>query len=172
MILRPDHTKALEGRIRRPEAASELVTLVIERNEVSEGSLAQDEIREFEVEVADCLPRSGAQWLQIYLGSVKAIYAIQVLDTVYTDNGWEIFESLKAAFWNDAGGIFQADLEGFSNEEGYIILWQFSDDVTGDWWMAVMENGNWQKFKMDLGNMTHRLAFQAGQIPEGVERAN
>src|SRR5689334_7506617 len=33
MILRPDRTEAAERRLLRPKAASELVTLVIERNE-------------------------------------------------------------------------------------------------------------------------------------------
>src|SRR5262249_39636205 len=33
VILGPDHTKARERRVRRPDAAGELITLVIERNE-------------------------------------------------------------------------------------------------------------------------------------------
>ena len=60
---------------------------------------------------------------------------------------------------------------GFSNEDGYHVLWQFSDDVDGDWWMAVLQDGAWQRFKMDLGNESQRLAFKKGEVPDGVERA-
>ena len=85
--------------------------------------------------------------------------------------GWEILGSAKEAVLSSVGGVVQADNEGFSNEEGYHILWQFSDDVSGEWWMAVLNDGQWQKFKMDLGNPAHRAAFTAGEIPMGVERA-
>jgi hypothetical protein len=144
---------------------------VLERNLVFEGSLAQDEIAEFEADVAGCLPKSGAEWLRAYLPSVRTIYAFQLLDTLDRDNGWTVLHETKTALWNAVGGIFQADGEGFSNEEGYHILWQFSDQVEGDWWVAVLRDGAWQKFKIDLGNLSHREAFTRGQVAVGVERA-
>lgn len=149
--------------------ASEVVCTV-ERNAVSIGSLAEEEIEEFRAEIAGCLPTSGASWLQAYLATVRTIYAFQLLDGTYSANGWEILDSIKAAVLNSVGGISQADNEGFSNEEGYQVLWQFSDDVSGDWWMAVLNDGHWQKFKMDLGNEMHRLAFKNGDIPDEAER--
>ena len=142
----------------------------IERNVISAGSLGEEEIVEFQDEAAGCLPGSAAIWLESYLRSVRTIYAFQVLSGTYSENGWEIFGSVKEAVHSSVGGIMQADNEGFSNEEGYHILWQFSDDVSGDWWMAVLKDGRWEKFKMDLSNRTHRTAFMAGDIPNGVER--
>lgn len=142
----------------------------IERNEVAAGSLAEEELVEFRAETAACLPSSAAIWLESYLKSVRTIYAFQVLSGTYAENGWNILGSVKEAVLGAVGGIVQADNEGFSNEEGYHILWQFSDDVSGDWWMAVLKDGQWKKFKMDLASQAHRAAFMAGEIPAGVER--
>ena len=140
---------------------------VVERNVVSAGSLAEEEVGEFKEEISDCLPSSAVSWLLSYLSAIRTIYAIQVLQGAYKEHGWEIIGSINKAIWNSAGGILQADNEGFSNEEGHHILWQFSDNVSGEWWMAVLKDERWHKFKMDLGNTEHRAAFQRGQIPEG-----
>lgn len=142
----------------------------IERSEVSPGSLAEEEIGEFQTEIADCFPKSAANWLLSYLKSVRTIYAFRILSGTYAENGWEILGAVKGAVWRSVGGIIQADNEGFSNEDGYHILWQFSDDVEGPWWMAILKDGRWENFKMDLGNPTHRAAFTAGKIPTGAER--
>ena len=57
----------------------------------------------------------------------------------YKNDGWTIVRlHFKDALFGTAGGIMQADNEGFSNEDGYHILWQFDDDVTGDWWLRVL----------------------------------
>jgi hypothetical protein len=93
------------------------------------------------------------------------------LDPIYSGNGWEVLGAVKNTIWAAAGGVIQADGEGFSNEDGYHILWQFPDDVTGDWWMAVLKDGEWEAFQMDLGNPAHRAAFKAGRIPNGVRLA-
>jgi hypothetical protein len=66
------------------------------------------------------------------------------------------------------GGIIQADSEGFSNEAGFQILWQFSRSAKGPWWMAVMKNGEWVTFQMELGNRKHREAFCRGEVPQGI----
>ncbi|HSE26404.1 MAG TPA: hypothetical protein VLB68_32350, partial [Pyrinomonadaceae bacterium] len=65
--------------------------------------------------------------------------------------------------------ILQADNEGFSNEEGYHILWQFNDSVNGTWWMAVMKGDQWKPFQMDLGDHKQRESFFKGQIPKGAK---
>ena len=144
----------------------------IDRNVVSGGTLAQEELAEFQSEVATCFPTSAAGWLKSYLESVRTIYALQILSGTEAGNGWEILDAVKDAILREAGGIVQADGEGFSNEDGYHILWQFSDSVTGHWWMAVLKEGIWARFKMDLGSQTHRAAFLAGEIPAGAERAS
>lgn len=137
----------------------------------ADDDLLAEEIQEFRDEIADCKPQSGALWLKDYLQRIRAIYALQVLDGVNAADGWAIFGALKAAIWQRTGGIFQADGEGFSNPEGYHILWQFSETVSGNWWMGVLENGAWVHFEMDLGNPKHREAFLRGEVPKGVARA-
>ena len=141
----------------------------IERNPVIPGALGAEEVAEMVDEVSRCAPASAADWLKAYLSSVKTIYAFEVLSAADEDDGWKAIRVAMAACQDHAGGIRQTDGEGFSNEAGFHILWQFSEDVTGLWWMAVLdENGKWITFQMDLGNRKHRQAFKAGRIPDGV----
>ena len=141
----------------------------IERNVVKEGSLATAELAEFAAEVVDFKPASAAQWLVEYFPRVKCIYAFQVLSGAYQENGWETLDVVRSCIWSAAPSILQADNEGFSNEDGYHILWQFEDPVDGEWWMAVLQAGEWKRFEIDLGNHEHRESFFAGAIPDGVE---
>src|SRR5687768_6608495 len=141
----------------------------IERNLVEEGSLGSDELAEFAEEVAECKPVNAAQWLLEYFHRIRCIYAFQVLSGTDHLNGWEILEAVKNRIRTAAPSILQADNEGFSNEEGYHILWQFSDSVDGDWWMAALQDGRWKRFEMDLGNPKHRESFFQGQIPDGAK---
>jgi hypothetical protein len=83
-------------------------------------------------------------------------------------NGWEILGAVKDRIWSFAPSIMQADREGFSNEDGYHILWQFSESVDGAWWMGVLRDNKWVHFQMDLGDRKHREAFFRGEIPDGV----
>src|SRR4051812_33070119 len=100
----------------------------VERNPVIEGELGKDELEEFKEEIEDCRPTSAVHWLTSYFDKVKVIYAFQILNAAFADDNFEIISSIKTKIWNRTGGILQADHEGFSNDEGYHILWQFSDD--------------------------------------------
>ena len=144
---------------------------LIERNPVEDGSLGSEELGEFADEVGLCSPASAAKWLLEYFNGVRCIYAFQVLSDSDHKNGWEILGAVKNGIWSFAPSILQADNEGFSNEDGYHILWQFRDSVDGPWWMGVLEDGDWKHFRMDLGNREHRTKFQQGRVPEGVELA-
>jgi hypothetical protein len=141
---------------------------VIERNPVFEGSLGEDEIAEFLEETRDCKPESGVAWLQEYLSSVKTIYAFQHLQGADSEEGLAALHGLRSALWERGEAIIQADLEGFTNEEGYHIVWQFSDTVSGSWNMAVLQEGSWRNFSMDLGDPEHREAFMAGEVPSDL----
>jgi hypothetical protein len=127
---------------------------LVERNIIGPGSMGSEELSEFSSEVADCKPANAATWLREYFARVRCIYAFQLLSGTDYKNGWE---------------ILQADNEGFSNEDGYHILWQFSDSVKGDWWMGVLQDGHWRHFQMDLGNLEQREAFLNGQVPNGAK---
>ena len=113
---------------------------VIERNSVGD-PMGAEELQEFRHEIADCMPRAAATWLDHYLSRVRTIHAFQVLAGTKVEKGWDILGSLKTALWQKTGGIIQADREGFTNEDGYHILWQFPEQVAGKWWMAVLEAG-------------------------------
>lgn len=163
-----DETKWRQMILAHPEGKD---IAVVECDLVEKGSLAEEEIGELLEEIAEAQPASAAAWLQAYLPKVKAIYAIQVVAGANEGEGWDVVDTIRNALLAHVGGIIQADNEGFSNEEGYHILWQFDEDVEGAWWMAVLKNGKWVKFEMDLGDPDHRAAFQAGEVPAGVEVA-
>jgi hypothetical protein len=174
-----DHPKATLWLRKGTEADWETLCLrhpngtdiaLIERNAVSD-EVGREELQEFRHEIADCVPASAATWLDHFLSRVRVIHAFQVLPGTREKSGWDILGTLKNALWSRTGGIIQADREGFTNEHGFHILWQFSDSVSGPWWMGVLEGGRWAHFQMDLGNADHRKAFMAGAVPEGVRRA-
>src|SRR5215467_4080475 len=117
---------------------------VIERNPVRPGQLGAHEIAEFIEDVADLEPESAARWLENYLPTVKVIYCFQLLSGTETGRGWDAVHAIQGKLWERLGGIMQAGDEGFSNREGYHIVWQFRDDVTGPWNMAVLDqDGTW-----------------------------
>lgn len=131
-------------------------------------SLLREEMAEFVDEIQEEKPASAVQWLSKYLEKVKSIYAFRILGGESVD--WDIVGAVKEVVFSWAGGIIQGDGEGFSNEDGYHILWQFSPDVTGEWLMAVLDaNGRWTTYTMDLGNAEHREAFFRGEVPKGVK---
>ncbi len=141
---------------------------VIERNPVYDGSVGQDEIADFLEELEDAKPENNVEWLAEYLEEVKTIYAFQHLQGAETVEGSNALHALRTALWERGEAIQQADLEGFTNEEGYHIVWQFSDTVSGPWNMAVLQDGTWLHFTMDLGDPDHRAAFLAGEAPSDV----
>jgi hypothetical protein len=76
---------------------------------------------------------------------------------------------VRELIWARGDAILQADREGFTNEDGFHIVWQFSDTASGPWWMAVREGDSWISFQIDLGRADHRAAFLAGRIPRDVK---
>lgn len=151
------------------ESGDEIAT--IEKNPVVPDALGDEEIQELIDEVSLHLPQSAASWLREYLPTVKVIYCFSVLNGTEVNDGWSRLQDVYYEIWSKAGGILQADGEGFSNEEGFHILWQFGDTVTGLWNMAVLtEGGNWQSFEMQLDNKSHRDAFCRGEVPVGARK--
>ncbi len=146
----------------------EVEIALLQRDPVADGSVGQDEIADFLEDLKECKPESGVAWLDNYLASVKTIYAFQHLQGADSEEGSAALHGLRSALWERGNSIIQADLEGFTNEEGFHIVWQFSDTVSGAWNMGVLKDGNWHHFKMDLGDPEHRAAFMAGEVPSDV----
>lgn len=142
----------------------------IEKNPVMEGELGFDEIKEFIDEVSYYRPPSAAAWLKNYLPGVKVIYSFQLLFGTDIDDGFSLMHKVYGLVWKYAGGILQADQEGFSNEVGHHILWQFSDEVEGSLNVGVLGlDGRWMNFEMDLGDQAQREAFWRGEVPTGAK---
>lgn len=139
--------------------------------ERSDEELLREEVEEFHAELAWALPANAAAWVAEYLGAARLLVSCQFLAAASEDAYASVPAEALWAIRNRLGdGILQADHEGFSNREGYLVVWQFSDGVEGDWNMAVMDGrGGWLSFTMDLGNEEHRRAFRAGKIPRGVK---
>jgi len=141
----------------------------IERNKVVDSELGKEELEEFREEIKDYKPNSAVKWLDKFFDKVKVIYAFQLLNAAFEDNNFSIISAIRSIIWTKTGGILQADNEGFSNEDGYHILWQFTDDVTGDWKMSVKNFlGQWNNFTMNLGDRQQREEFWQGKVPKGA----
>jgi hypothetical protein len=144
---------------------------LIERNPIEEGSLGESELQDFEDDLEGTLPESSVVWLRQFFPRVRRIYAFQHLSGSHSDEGFAALQSVRTSIWAQAPAILQADCEGFSNEGGYHITWEFSDSVTGNWWMGLLRDGKWVHFQMDLGSPAHRQTFKRGLVPEGVKLA-
>lgn len=149
-------------------SVDEVEVAVIEREPVYDGSTGQDEIADFLEDILDCKPDSGVRWLNEYLPDVKTVYSFQHLQGAEMEDGGNALHALRAALWERGDAIIQADNEGFTNEEGFHIVWQFSDSVSGPWNMGVYKDDLWHHFKMDLGAPDHRAAFLAGEVPDDL----
>ena len=158
------------GVMRVSDASGELIA-EIERNRVAPGEFGEQELAEFRELIQGEEPLSAVQWLTDYFERVVVIYAFRILDAAYKDNNYEIIIALRSAIWEQTGGLLQSDGEGFSNEGGYHILWQWDESVSGDRYCAVLdEEGEWQRFRMDLGDHFQRMAFRAGLVPQMAVR--
>jgi hypothetical protein len=146
----------------------EVEVAVIERHPVLDGSAGQDEIADFIEETQDAKPESGVAWLHEYLASVKTVYTFQHLLGDAFEEGSNALHALRTRLWERGEAILQADGEGFTNEEGYHIVWQFSDSISGPWNMGLLQDGVWRHFTMDLGDPDHRAAFLEGSVPEDL----
>lgn len=144
---------------------------IVERNPVFEDSLGQGEIAEFLEDLEDAKPENNVAWLTEYLEEIKTIYAFQHLQGSDTVDGSNALHAVRTALMERGEAIIQADLEGFTNEEGFHIVWQFSDSVSGPWNMAVLQDDSWLHFTMDLGDPDHRAAFLNGEAPSDVATA-
>lgn len=143
----------------------EIEVAMLERNPVMDGSMGQDQIADFLEDLVDCKPNSAVQWLEDYLLSVKTVYAFQHLQGAELVDGGNALHALRSLLWERGDAIIQADGEGFTNEEGFHIVWQFSDSVSGPWNMGVLQDGAWHHFTMELGDPDHRAAFLKGTVP-------
>jgi hypothetical protein len=144
----------------------------IERAVLERDPIAAAEIEEFRDEVLlDAAPASGAAWVRRYLSSARAVYACQFLPAAFEPRHGDVPAGVLQALKHRLGGIVQADHEGFTNEDGYTVAWDFSDSASGTWQLAVLdERVGWVPFEMELSDPTGRTAFLEGRVPPGARR--
>ncbi|HMY02260.1 MAG TPA: hypothetical protein PKA48_02860, partial [Candidatus Obscuribacter sp.] len=65
-------------------------------------------------------------------------------------------------------GIVYCQGEGFTNEEGAQITYEFTTALSGDVRAAVLsEDGvTWQDFDLDLSSAEDRSSFEQGRLPD------
>ncbi len=150
----------------------------VTRDEVGKGDIVKEELADFRTEIKDAKPASAVRWLRDRLDETKAIYALQVLIAAPEEDDEDDDENaaagipnvLLALFQGYLGGVIQGDGEGFSNEEGALIISQFAHDDEGEWTAAVInpDGKTWTTFLLDLGDPAHRTAFEDGKVPQGA----
>lgn len=142
---------------------------VLARNVVADGSAGQDEIADLLEDARDARPESALRWLEEFLAEAQTVFSFQHLQGSEFVEGAAALHALRQKLFERGESILQADNEGFTNEDGYHILWQFADSVSGVWNMAVLQDDAWRNFAMDLGDPGHRAAFLQGEVPADLE---
>lgn len=142
---------------------------LVERDPVAPDELGQQELEELSLEMTNARPTRAVEWLSHYFSHVKVVYEMQPLSGAQVKDGMSAVLRAQAYFWKKFGGILQADNEGFSNREGYHVLWQFHGPQQGELEAAVMnDEGQWSAFVIDMGDPEQVAAFQRGEVPAGA----
>lgn len=129
------------------------------------------QIARLEHELDDCRPRSAARWANSYMHATEHLYGCRHLSFGHTKAFEAVPSSVMWALQTMAGnGIIHADGQGFSNEDGFQITWEWAGGVKGVRQMAVLGPGDhWLSFELDLMDDAQLSAFRAGERPRGVE---
>jgi hypothetical protein len=112
-------------------------------------------------------PACNVCWLRSYLPQVRTGYYLRLHGghEYWSKPVYELRDYLEEVH----PLILWAEFEGWSNEEGEHITWEFTPRVSGPWWMGLLIDGRWHRFRMELGNKVHRDCFTSGIVPPGLE---
>lgn len=156
--------------ILRSKKGTDLV--LIEKTDIEPGARGEEQMQAFKDAVYGDKPDNAAAWLINYFDTIKVVYTFEMLSPEITEeNYWDIVTELKMLFWDSTLGIFQGDHEGFSNEDGFLILWHFNENAQGPRYVGTLdENGEWVNYEIDLDNPQQRTQFLAGKLPDNIER--
>ena len=140
----------------------------IERDSKKDDPIAKKELKDFRKMLKKAIPISAAEWLQDYLDEINVIYAIEIFPEITQYPGFEVLSAIQSFIFKQlSSSIIQSNNEGFTNEDGFHILWQFtSKTIHGKCYSAILDRGGaWVPFIMDLDNEDQILDFQDGLIP-------
>lgn len=146
--------------------------VLIEKTDIQPGAHGEEQMQAFKDAVYGDKPDNAAAWLINYFDQIKVIYTFEIVSPeIGEENYWDVVTELKMLFWDTTQGIFQADHEGFSNEDGFLILWHFDEHAKGPRHVGTLdENGEWVNYEIELDNPQHRSDFLAGKLPDNLER--
>lgn len=120
--------------------------------------------------VSDKKPSSSVKWVKNFLKKTKIYYEFIPLADLEEDDDWELFSLLYQEAWAGLRGIFQIKDEGFTNESGDLIVWDFPYSAAGKRVAAIRSfTGRWKTFEMDLESMVQRKAFFSGRLPKNIK---
>jgi hypothetical protein len=146
-------------------------------------------IRGFLEDLPSTEPASAVPYLAVMLPRIRVVYCFEIRNGTDREPGWQALRALFHGLHQLGDALLYCELEGFSNDTGHHITWEFTDNARGVWHMALVDQEAmaeaddqdseeddkeeelwcWTEFEMDLGNPEHRAAFRAGKVPPGVE---
>jgi hypothetical protein len=147
----------------------------IEKFSHDEGTLTekiQETVRQLLDHENHVKPASAVKWLCQFMKRVKVIYEFRPMQAINSDAGWEIFNEVWMNLRHTETGIVHLDGEGFTNEEGCQITWEYPGEESGELKVAVLnEKGEeWIEYIIDLANQEQKELFMAGKAPDNTER--
>jgi hypothetical protein len=128
----------------------------------------QDTVRQLLDDKNPVRPASAVKWLCQFMTRVKVVYEFRPMQAIKTDEGWEIFNEVWTNLREALQGIVHLDDEGFTNEDGVQITWEYPGEETGDLKVAVLNDRGeeWIEYTMNLANQEHKALFLAGKAPD------
>jgi hypothetical protein len=112
-------------------------------------------------------PERGSRWVADWLQGAQTWYSFTPHSSDRDDEAMDVLRAIMWSIQRDTNGLAYADLEGWSNQEGDQITWQFTERPhTGLWWFAVLDDsGAWQRCRIDLSDTRQCEEFRSGRIP-------
>ncbi|MDY0361920.1 MAG: hypothetical protein RBR08_10735 [Desulforegulaceae bacterium] len=113
------------------------------------------------------LPKKNMRWVKKYISKTNIFYEFIPLSSFESDEDWEILSMIQTEAWANSRGIFQYIDEGFTNESGDLVLWDYPFSITGKRIAAVKDfTRRWKTFEMDLESINQRKSFFEGKVPK------
>ncbi|MDY0132009.1 MAG: hypothetical protein RBR53_05000 [Desulforegulaceae bacterium] len=113
------------------------------------------------------LPGKNMKWVKKYISKSKYIYEFIPLFDFRTEKDFEILTLIQREAWVYSRGIFQFFGEGFTNESGDLVLWDYPFSITGKRFAAIKDfTKRWKTFEMTLESLSQRKYFFKGKVPK------
>lgn len=144
------------------------VWATIERNPVGPGTLGAEEVAEFLDTIELGGPPSACRWLEDFLESVRAIYAIRIYPDRMKESplAFESVYEVRTTVHKIVGGIGRWGDIGYTNEHDRLIWCHRSRNLQGMTAAAILDEvtGRWIDIIVDLDDDREFKAFVNGDV--------